>query len=66
MAWRPPTWSPPSHHGTLTLTLSQEDDGTLLKIKLEGIPEGEEESSRKALEEFYLNGLRRLGLGNML
>ena len=50
----------------LKLTLVQEDEATLLKIHLTGVPEGEEESSRKALEEFYLNGLRRLGLGTMI
>lgn len=65
-SWRPPTWQPADHFGTLKLQLVQEDEATLLKIKLTGVPEGEEESSKRALEEFYLNGLRRLGLGTMI
>lgn len=66
LSWRPPTWQPKDHYGTLKLSLSQQDDGTLLRIHLTGVPEGEEESSKKALEEFYLNGLKRLGLGTMI
>lgn len=66
MSWRPPTWQPADHFGTLELSLSQEDEATLLRIRLTNVPEGEEESSKKALEEFYLNGLRRLGLGTMI
>ncbi|CAO1630806.1 unnamed protein product [Parajaminaea phylloscopi] len=66
LSWRPPTWQPADHFGTLKLTLSQQDEATLLRIHLTGVPEGEEESSKKALDEFYLNGLRRLGLGTMI
>lgn len=66
MDWRPPTWQPADHFGTLKLSLHQEDEATLLRIKLTGVPEGEEENSKKALDEFYLNGLRRLGLGSMI
>lgn len=64
--WRPPTWEPSDHFGTLKLQLVEKDESTLLKIRLEGVPQGQEEASKRALEEFYLNGLRRLGLGSMI
>ncbi|CAO1626222.1 unnamed protein product [Sympodiomycopsis kandeliae] len=65
-SWRPPTWEPSDHFGTLKLQLVEKDESTLLKIRLEGVPQGQEEASKRALEEFYLNGLRRLGLGSMI
>lgn len=66
MSWRPPTWQPADHYGTLKLSFVQQDESTLLKINLTGVPESEEESAKSALDEFYLNGLRRLGLGSMI
>lgn len=66
MEWRPPTWEPADYHGVLELRLAQQEGSTLLTIRLEGAPQGEEESSRRALEEFYVNGLKRLGLGAMI
>lgn len=66
MAWRPPTWEPKDHFGELELRLSEGEGSTDLKIRLQGVPQGEEESSRKGLEEMYMNGLKRLGLSAVI
>ena len=63
--WRAPTW-PTDHLGTLTIDVEQKPDGADLKLTLTGVPDGEEERSKDALDEFYLNGMRRIGLGTMI
>nr|ODN88268.1 chaperone activator [Cryptococcus depauperatus CBS 7841] len=58
---RTPNW-PSDHYGTMTLTLSQGSDSTSTTFTLEGVPAGIEADVEKALNTFYIQGLKQMGL----
>ncbi|KZT27331.1 hypothetical protein NEOLEDRAFT_1130861 [Neolentinus lepideus HHB14362 ss-1] len=64
-ALQSPTW-PSGHYGTLTTTLEQGSDSTLLKLTLEGVPTGMEDEITRNLEGYYIHGFKSIGLGAVL
>ncbi|CAD6588892.1 MAG: hypothetical protein TREMPRED_005195 [Tremellales sp. Tagirdzhanova-0007] len=62
---RSPGW-PEDHYGTMTITLAQGSDSTSLKFALEGVPVGHESDIERALDKFYIQGLKQMGLGTYL
>mgnify|MGYP001758476000 FL=1 len=64
-SWRVPQW-PANHYGTLTTELTQGDDSTKLQLTLTGVPTSEEENAHSGLENYYIRGLKSIGLGTML
>ncbi|KAG7528126.1 hypothetical protein FFLO_06392 [Filobasidium floriforme] len=58
---RSPNW-PSEHHATMTTTFDQGSDSTLVKWSLAGVPKGQEETLRGALEGYYVNGFKQIGL----
>lgn len=65
--WQPkmPNW-PSDHYATLTLTLVQGADSTKATFSLDGVPVGSQADIEKALDGFYIRGLKQMGLGTML
>ncbi|WRT66256.1 uncharacterized protein IL334_003209 [Kwoniella shivajii] len=58
---RSPSW-PSDHYGTMTLTLNQGSDSTSATFTLDGVPAGSESEVEKALDAFYIRGLKQMGL----
>ncbi|WVF71572.1 hypothetical protein IAT40_006380 [Kwoniella sp. CBS 6097] len=58
---RNPAW-PSDHYGTLTLSLNQGSDSTAATFTLDGVPVGVESDVEKALDTFYIRGLKQMGL----
>ncbi|WVQ80637.1 hypothetical protein IAT38_002742 [Cryptococcus sp. DSM 104549] len=58
---RSPNW-PAEHYGTMTLTLNQGSDSTSATFTLDGVPAGSESDVEKALNTFYIQGLKQMGL----
>lgn len=63
--WRVPQW-PAGHFGRLTTSLTQGDDSTTLDLTLAGVPSGEEDAAEAGLQNYYIRGLKALGLGTIL
>ncbi|AAW40882.1 chaperone activator, putative [Cryptococcus deneoformans JEC21] len=60
-----PSW-PSEHYGTMTLSLSQGSDTTAATFTLDGVPAGTQADVEKALNSFYIQGLKQMGLGTFL
>ncbi|WVW83787.1 hypothetical protein I302_105808 [Kwoniella bestiolae CBS 10118] len=58
---RSPSW-PSDHYGTMTLTLDQGSSSTSATFTLDGVPAGNEAEVEKALDAFYIRGLKQMGL----
>ncbi|WVR07138.1 hypothetical protein IAU60_004179 [Kwoniella sp. DSM 27419] len=58
---RSPGW-PSEHYGTMTLSLNQGSDSTAATFTLDGVPAGTESDVEKALDTFYIRGLKQMGL----
>ncbi|WVQ99307.1 hypothetical protein IAU59_006439 [Kwoniella sp. CBS 9459] len=58
---RNPAW-PSDHFGTMTLSLNQGSDSTSATFTLDGVPAGIEGDVEKALDTFYIRGLKQMGL----
>ncbi|WWC89442.1 uncharacterized protein L201_004366 [Kwoniella dendrophila CBS 6074] len=58
---RSPSW-PSEHYGTMTLTLDQGSSSTSATFTLDGVPAGNEAEVEKALDAFYIRGLKQMGL----
>ncbi|AFR92439.2 chaperone activator [Cryptococcus neoformans C23] len=58
---RSPGW-PSEHYGTMSLSLSQGSDTTAATFTLEGVPAGTQADVEKALNSFYIQGLKQMGL----
>nr|KIR87788.1 chaperone activator [Cryptococcus tetragattii IND107] len=58
---RSPSW-PSEHYGTMTLSLSQGSDSTAATFTLDGVPAGTQADVEKALNSFYIQGLKTMGL----
>ncbi|GHJ89650.1 hypothetical protein NliqN6_6052 [Naganishia liquefaciens] len=56
-----PTW-PSEHFGTMTITFDQGEDSTLTVFSLAGVPKGQEETLEKAIDTYYVRGLKQMGL----
>lgn len=63
--WRVPQW-PSNHYGELTTLLTQSDDSTKLELVLSGVPTGQEDNAEAGLENYYIRGLKSVGLGTIL
>lgn len=64
-SWRVPQW-PSNHFGTLTTELTQSEDSTKLVLALSGVPTGQEDATQAGLENYYIRGLKSVGLGTIL
>ncbi|KAI3626793.1 AHA1 [Malassezia furfur] len=64
-SWRVPQW-PTNHYGTLTTELTQSEDSTKLELVLTGVPTGQEDTTQAGLENYYIRGLKSIGLGTLL
>lgn len=60
-----PGW-PKEHFGTMTLVLNQGESSTKATFTLEGVPAGLENDIEKAIDAFYIRGLKQMGLGTIL
>ncbi|WWD17392.1 hypothetical protein CI109_101833 [Kwoniella shandongensis] len=62
-SWQPrsPGW-PSEHYGTMTLALDQGSSSTSATFSLDGVPVGQESDVEKALNTFYVQGLKQMGL----
>ncbi|KAK8864309.1 hypothetical protein IAR55_001556 [Kwoniella newhampshirensis] len=62
-SWQPrsPGW-PTEHYGTMTLLLDQGSNSTSATFTLDGVPVGQEADVEKALNTFYVQGLKQMGL----
>ncbi|WWC61767.1 uncharacterized protein I303_104352 [Kwoniella dejecticola CBS 10117] len=58
---RNPSW-PSDHFGTMTLTLDQGSSSTTATFTLDGVPADNEAEVEKALDAFYIRGLKQMGL----
>ncbi|WWC70308.1 uncharacterized protein I206_104258 [Kwoniella pini CBS 10737] len=58
---RSPSW-PSDHYGTMTLSLDQGSSSTSATFTLDGVPAGNEAEVEKALDAFYIRGLKQMGL----
>ncbi|WFD43458.1 Co-chaperone [Malassezia psittaci] len=63
--WRVPQW-PSGHYGKFTTTLTQSEDSTLLELSLSGVPTSQEDGTKAGLENYYIRGLKSIGLGTLL
>jgi len=66
--WRLETW-PKGHFSTLRLSFEQDDENnvTNMKVKWEGVPVGEEDSTREKWGEYYVRALKTtFGFGTIL
>ncbi|WFD35435.1 Co-chaperone [Malassezia cuniculi] len=64
-SWRVPQW-PQGHFGKLVTTLAQGEDSTNLDLVLTGVPSGEEDTAKTGLQNYYIHGLKSMGLGTIL
>ncbi|BEI89645.1 uncharacterized protein CcaverHIS019_0210070 [Cutaneotrichosporon cavernicola] len=60
-----PGW-PSDHHGIMTITLDQGSDSTKVTFSLDGVPADKEGDISRALDAFYIRGLKQMGLGTIL
>ncbi|GMK59170.1 hypothetical protein CspeluHIS016_0701850 [Cutaneotrichosporon spelunceum] len=60
-----PGW-PSDHHGIMTITLDQGSDSTKVTFALDGVPADKESDILRALDAFYIQGLKQMGLGTIL
>ncbi|WVQ72421.1 hypothetical protein IAR50_001973 [Cryptococcus sp. DSM 104548] len=58
---RHPAW-PIEHFGTMTLSLNQGSSTTSATFTLDGVPAGTESDVEKALNTFYIQALKQMGL----
>ncbi|KAK3730158.1 hypothetical protein QZH41_016935, partial [Actinostola sp. cb2023] len=58
MEWRQKSW-PEGHHSTATITLTQEDDRTVLKLTQSGIPESKYEETKQGWKCYYWEAIKR-------
>ncbi|KAK6910217.1 chaperone activator [Kwoniella mangroviensis CBS 8886] len=58
---RSPSW-PSDHYGKMTLTLDQGSSSTAATFTLDSVPVGNEAEVEKALDAFYIRGLKQMGL----
>jgi len=66
MSWRFKTW-PAEHYSTVTLSLQQREDCTILKLTQTGIPVTEYERTREGWKNYYWRYMKqRLGFGACL
>ena len=66
--WRLQTW-PEGHYSNLEIKFDQnnEDQVTLMRVKWDGVPVGEEEVVKRNWEEFYVKSIKRtFGFGTIL
>ncbi|WOO77089.1 putative protein [Vanrija pseudolonga] len=56
-----PGW-PSDHYGTMTITLKQGSDSTAVTFSLAGVPASRESDIERALNGFYIQGLKQMGL----
>lgn len=62
---RNPQW-PSEHYATLSIVLAQGSDSTSATFTLDGVPSGQASEVEKALDTFYIRGLKQMGLGTIL
>lgn len=64
--WRLSSW-PKDHYSTMTINFDQGTDTTFLRLGWEGVPIGQEETTRKNFEEYYVKSIKRtFGFGAIL
>ncbi|KAG8011573.1 Activator of 90 kDa heat shock protein ATPase-like protein 1 [Nibea albiflora] len=58
MRWRFRTW-PSEHYATIILDLEDQGDETELRMECQGVPAGEEDSTREGLTRFYFQAIKQ-------
>ncbi|XP_032232935.2 activator of 90 kDa heat shock protein ATPase homolog 1 [Nematostella vectensis] len=58
MEWRQKSW-PAGHHSTATITLSQKDDRTELKLVQAGVPEASYENTKQGWKQYYWAAIKQ-------
>ncbi|KAI9639523.1 activator of Hsp90 ATPase [Dioszegia hungarica] len=53
---------PTDHYATLTTSLAQGSDSTTVTFSLDGVPTGQEDDLKRAIDQFYIQGLKQMGL----
>ncbi|KAK3825533.1 MAG: activator of Hsp90 ATPase [Benniella sp.] len=57
-SWRLGTWAT-GHYSTVTMELSQNTNSTVIKFKQEGVPVGEQDTTRQNWSNYYWNEIKR-------
>lgn len=64
--WRTKRW-PDEHYSTVTITIEQQNDNTVLNLVQTGVPENEYDGTRENWDRYYWDAIKRtLGYGSFI